>query len=557
MLRPWLIAALTITGTAAAQDAAPAAFPTLLSQARAALAHQQFAHAQSLFSRLATQDSANGAYWLGLGESEVGLTHFLPAISALKRALALGFGSRPERSYQIARLYARRNLPDSALAWLQRALAARYEHRPSIASDSAFTALHDDPTFRRLAQLAPDPLSRNDGWAFDLSLLVEEAKRMSTGPHPVARSSGFDSAAAALRDSIPILSNEQIYLGMQRLMAMLGNGHSVLFPLSTHVLTIKMLPIDLYAFSDGLYIVGGVGDAGALVGDKVERIGDLSAADALERTAPFLNQDNPMDISWNGPYFLTYPALLRALGAKTDSNAVRLELRDHAGQLVNITLQAGDFRPPQKLNPLPGPVSTRPLYLQHPNTAYWLRRLPNQHALYLQYNQVQDQGAQSIAEFSGSVLRIARESAATSLIVDVRRNNGGSGRLNRPLVQALVRFEGLGPHHRVFVIEGRNTFSAAQNFINEVEQMTDAVFAGEPSGSRPNFVGEDTDLLLPYSGIMGSVASRYFQDSDPLDERQWIAPDIPVRLSSDDYFANRDPVMAAVLEAISRGPSSQ
>jgi hypothetical protein len=56
---------------------------------------------------------------------------------------------------------------------------------------------------------------------------------------------------------------------------------------------------------------------------------------------------------------------------------------------------------------------------------------------------------------------------------------------------------------------------------------------------------------------MGSVASRYFQDSDPLDERQWIAPDIPVRLSSDDYFANRDPVMAAVLEAISRGPSSE
>jgi hypothetical protein len=53
--------------------------------------------------------------------------------------------------------------------------------------------------------------------------------------------------------------------------------------------------------------------------------------------------------------------------------------------------------------------------------------------------------------------------------------------------------------------------------------------------------------MLPYSGIMGSLASRYFQDSDPLDDRVWIAPDIPITLSSQDYFAGRDPVLTAAL----------
>lgn len=38
-----------------------------------------------------------------------------------------------------------------------------------------------------------------------------------------------------------------------------------------------------------------------------------------------------------------------------------------------------------------------------------------------------------------------------------------------------------------------------------------------------------------------------------MDHRQWIAPDIPVQLSSGDYFGNRDPVLEAVLEVIQRG----
>ena len=79
--------------------------------------------------------------------------------------------------------------------------------------------------------------------------------------------------------------------------------------------------------------------------------------------------------------------------------------------------------------------------------------------------------------------------------------------------------------------------------------MTNAVFAGEPSSSSPNFVGEDTPLVLPYSKLAGSISSRFHQ-SDGMDRRVWIAPDIPVALDSEAYFANRDPVLDAVLTLI-------
>jgi hypothetical protein len=36
----------------------------------------------------------------------------------------------------------------------------------------------------------------------------------------------------------------------------------------------------------------------------------------------------------------------------------------------------------------------------------------------------------------------------------------------------------------------------------------------------------------------------------PDDARKWIAPRIPVELSSSDYFSNRDPAVEAVLAAL-------
>jgi hypothetical protein len=171
-------------------------------------------------------------------------------------------------------------------------------------------------------------------------------------------------------------------------------------------------------------------------------------------------------------------------------------------------------------------------------------------AVYFQYNQVQNMDGVTIDMFADSLVATLRRTGARNLIVDVRRNSGGNGFLNRPLVNALVHFETDAPDHRIYGIAGRNTFSAAQNFINVVEGMTDAIFVGEPTGSRPNMIGESTTVILPYSGLRTSISSRLFQDSHAHDDRVWIPPDVPVTMTSTDYFENRDPVLDAVFELI-------
>jgi hypothetical protein len=79
--------------------------------------------------------------------------------------------------------------------------------------------------------------------------------------------------------------------------------------------------------------------------------------------------------------------------------------------------------------------------------------------------------------------------------------------------------------------------------------LTHAIFVGEPSSSSANFIGEDVPVILPFSQEMVSISTGYHQGnaSDPW---VWIAPAIPVALSSKDYFANRDPVLEAVINVI-------
>jgi hypothetical protein len=79
-----------------------------------------------------------------------------------------------------------------------------------------------------------------------------------------------------------------------------------------------------------------------------------------------------------------------------------------------------------------------------------------------------------------------------------------------------------------------------------MDHETKAVFGGEPSASKPNFVGEDNARELPWSRLLASISNRY-HESIPGDTREWIEPDIKVELASRDYFANRDPVLEAVL----------
>jgi hypothetical protein len=109
------------------------------------------------------------------------------------------------------------------------------------------------------------------------------------------------------------------------------------------------------------------------------------------------------------------------------------------------------------------------------------------------------------------------------------------------------------PDRRLYVVLGRNTYSAAGNLVTELEQLAGAVFVGEASSACCTFYGSPSAFTLPFSRLWGRVSTKKWSLSRKgHDFRRELNPHAPVLITANDYFAGRDPVMETVVRMIER-----
>jgi tetratricopeptide (TPR) repeat protein len=507
----------------------------------------KFADAAALYASLTKTYPDDIEVWMRLGNARSKAKQFREAAGALSNAFERGGEYPGNLAYRIARLYGQAGDKSNSLAWLERSLAIPLENRPGIADDEAFAAWRSDERFRELAGLAPKrTASREEAWNYDLDFLVAEIRRMHYAyrSNPLPRA--FDDNLHSLRQRIPGLSDSAMEPEVQRLLASLGDGHTGLqsgVPAE--------IPIAFYDFSDGIFVIDAAADC-ECIGDRVLALGATPIAAAVQKITPFLSVDNAMGVRLSAPRYLRFPQYLRAAGIAPSDREVLVSLERPGGvKHQYLAKPSNDLRMgrrlfPSRLTATAGPV---PRYMQRVNENYWFEVLPGGHTLYFQFNQVFDESGDPIDQFAKRLHAALAPSTIRNLIIDMRHNSGGNLNLFTPLLRSVIAFETSREPAGLYVITSRQTFSAAQVFVNELDRYTSAVFAGEPSGSRPNFIGESAPARLPYSGLETIISTRYHQTDDQ-DQRMWIAPKIPVALSSADYFANRDPVLDAVLQVI-------
>jgi hypothetical protein len=312
-----------------------------------------------------------------------------------------------------------------------------------------------------------------------------------------------------------------------------------------------MLPLRLFQFRDGLYVIDTFDDsAKKWIGARVLKIGNKSAEDVIEAMRPTLSVDNRFGYLWMGPPLLSFAGYLEKFAGVAPGPNVPLTLRTRAGEIVRVDMplvSAPPLRGVPKLPPskVPG-APPAPLYLKNVAQNFWFTPIAGDSVVYVQFNQVQDAPDETLAAFAGRLAATLTAQRPRTLIIDARHNNGGNLGLLDPLMTTLHNYESSRRDARIYVLMGRNTFSAAQVFLARMDRETNARFAGEPSSSRPNFVGEENPVQLPWSGAIGSISNRY-HETIPGDRREWIAPSIRYSPSAKDYFANRDSLLELVL----------
>ena len=377
----------------------------------------------------------------------------------------------------------------------------------------------------------------------------------------------FEAAVKRLDERIPSLARHQIIVEMARIVAMVGDGHTNIAPTRDPKIGFHSLPVKLYLFKDGLFIRAADREHAALLGARVIKIGGLTVDEAMARVREIVGRDNEMDVKFFGPLLLVMPEVLHALGIIERTDEARFVVEKPGQSPVTVALQAAgpaDLLPPDTdLSWLPKPnwVDLRdgasaplPLWLRDPQNKFWFEYLKDSRILYVQINQVGDKDTETLAEFCTRLFAFVDANPVEKFILDLRLNRGGNGGLLRPLVTGIIKARKIDQPGKLFAIIGRSTWSAAQFLLDELEQYTNTLFVGEPSGSKGNAYGDSRKITLPNSGITVRVSVFWWQHWHPLDTRRWTAPHLTAELTSKDYRTNSDPALKAIFSYVAQRP---
>jgi hypothetical protein len=391
------------------------------------------------------------------------------------------------------------------------------------------------------------PPSAATGLRADLDAMLDARDTIHPdGWHGFARTD-WVAAADALAARAADLSPDERLTEVVRLAAMPSwngrDGHTGIFPFTPADGTL-LYPLRWWEFSDGLLVTAARPPYEDLVGSRVEAIAGRPIDEVLRLVEPLAPRDNPSNLRAFAPLYLRVSNLLAGLGVIDVAGPTTFTLVDRDGSRRDMEIEPTvpvfdddwDSGLPHRL------AATDAPWLRDQDTTLWWTFLEDSGTLFAQFNHVRGDATSVVSELRER----AKEDDVERVVIDLRHNSGGDNTTLSPLELAL-RDPTMNREGRLFAIIGRVTFSAAANFATDLEGSTSVIFAGEPMGGSPNLYGDTRPVDLEATGQTLYMATRYWERSTPDDERLTIEPDISVDLSSEDYFAGRDPVLEAIL----------
>lgn len=541
---------------ASAQEMNPGNDAELIAQAQAKTDSQSWTEAAALWEKVVAKNPVNGSFWHQLASARYRERDYRQAIAAYQKVIALGVGFPSSAAYQVARCHALLGEKEAALKWLEQSFEMGFRDLRAAQNDADLQALRDDPRYRKIVALADTgKMSRDEGWRYDLQLLAREVKRKGYAfVRPLSKEE-FDTAVKKLHDAIPKLSDMQVTIEMMKLLRQVGDGHTGLLSSGQRAEWLKTLPMQFYLFEEGLFIIAADPRYKDLLGAQVLRFGERTVEQVIGALDPLISRDNEIWVKQRAPYLMRRLPLLNGLGLIPNPEKATLLLREMSGQTRSVEITA-DQSQPNIWNVLPNPsawvnlpqtlTGPLPLYLKNMAASYWFEYLPERKLVYFQFNVVRNDQQEPLAQFCARLFKFIGEYEVEKLVIDLRWNNGGNTTLLPSLIHGLIRSERINHRDRLFVIIGRRTYSAAQNAATFIDRHMNVTFVGEPTGSSPNFIGEELIFTLPHSQLQANVSDFYWQSSWPMDYRAWIAPQIYRPPTFAAYRANRDPALEAI-----------
>ena len=366
--------------------------------------------------------------------------------------------------------------------------------------------------------------------AGDVNVLRTQLPAIHPDPwHEVAKQS-WDAQAEALRADPTVV-------GFMRLVAALGprNGHTGIFPLDPgNRLAFHEYPLLTYEFRDGVFVIGQLG-GDDLVGARLDAVGGIPVDQVLDRVRPLVPRDSDATVRLFRSQYLLSAEVLDGLGIEprfsftVRGRSVERTLAPVSAAAYSRAFAGFRLWPNGRAHARDRAAETRVSLLAGGRVAY------------MAYN--------TTTAFVGDDAAALARTKARRVVIDLRNNTGGDNHTYPVLIDRLGLLA--RKHVQIVVLAGRATFSAAANFLADLETATRYLLVGEDTGGAPNLFGDVQPLDLPQTGLRVEIARIWWVKSrrGERDPRLTFHPDVVVEPTSTQWFAGRDPALAAALTA--------
>ncbi|HYH15383.1 MAG TPA: hypothetical protein VD794_09185 [Flavisolibacter sp.] len=416
--------------------------------------------------------------------------------------------------------------------------------------------------------------SRNRKWREDIQYFKERFPAYDKTYTPVLFSNHTDSnnlhyaieqnnlepflrGVDSLYNAVNTLNDEQLMIGLCKLIALSPNAHTRLYLFRVRTV-MNNLPLGIHWFDQDLHIIAAPPAYKQLLGAKIKAINDVSI-DSVKKRVDALISGNTHWKKYMSLYFLRSPQALKGLGLGTDGDQLTLAVEPLHGKAKTVLMKADfvhqsatlevwkDLSPvtvkKDSLAHLLGTdIKKLPLYLQHTDKAYSYQYLKDEGLVYLQFNRAVNSKEKTFSDLVREMVTAIKDQPFTKFVFDLRFNTGGSIEVSEKAIEMLAPYL---RNKKSYVITGHSTFSAGIVPAGIFKKLTGAKVVGSPAGDALIFLSEGGNVVLPHSKLHAHYANGLLNWS--IEKGFTIHPDKTITVSFSDYVKGEDTILNFIL----------
>ncbi len=391
----------------------------------------------------------------------------------------------------------------------------------------------------------------NMNWQSDINQLAETLPKLHNNFfHDISKEDFYDKVEKLIQNE-KNMSVYTIVVEISKLIALAGDAHTALeLPKN------NMLPIEIFWFEEGIYIIGTMPEFETALHHKIIEIDGVSMTEVIEKFTEMISHENMQFVKSQLPELLVCTDILVGLGIASSVEKVELRIESLDGKQSSLVMPSMKYKDWKIM------VSQRrecqgasadqdrklPLFQKNIDLYYWEEKISQGSILYVNYKKCKEMESLSIENFIGNLKdNLEKDSKINNIVLDYRNNNGGNSELFRPFIEWLSDFqrdknENAAKAFKIFVVVGRDTFSSALLNVYLLKFKTKATFIGEATGGKPDCYGEVNYFKLNESGLSVRYSTKYYYLIEEYLQDSFY-PEIGFSVSIRDYLENKDPCL--------------